>query len=68
MENTNTNPNNNISIINAGKLKKKSCIISLLRILTRMNPKHANPRFYTVKSKITADIKPRLNQNYIVKL
>ena len=65
--NTNTNPYNNIGIINSGKLKRNR-ITLLLRILTPMNLKFDNPRFCIVICRNTADTKPRLNQNYIVKL
>ena len=65
--NTNTSPYNNIGIINSGKLKRNR-ITLLLRILTPMNLKLDNHRFCIVISKITADTKLRLNQNYIVKL
>jgi len=65
--NTNTNPNNNISIINAGKLKKKPHNITI-KNFNPNEPKTRQSRFYIVISKITADTKLRLNQNYIVKL
>ena len=64
---TNTNPYNNIGIINAGNLKKKPHNITI-KNFNPNEPKTRQSRFYIVISKITADTKLRLNQNYIVKL
>ena len=44
MENTNVNPNNNISIINAGKLKKKPHNITI-KNFNPNEPKHPNIQY-----------------------
>ena len=65
--NTNVNPNNNISIINVGKLKKKPHNITIKNLIP-MNLKFDNPKFYIVISKNIADTKPRQNRSYLVRL